>query len=129
MTKLRDLFEDINKEINPKERNDDEGEITNKVSYKGKQFKLKIDVNKNPTKKGIKIQFFPLTSPNKLDTNLSKSSQDDFAIGFQMFLNEKLKPLKLEVDRDPDVPDENIIGFTLRLEFIDRIIRDILKGN
>lgn len=127
--RLRDLFKEEEDNFIKKDKPKDTGEITNKVSFKGKNFKLKIDINKNPTKKGIKIQFFPIASPDKLDTNLTKSSQDDFAIGFQMYLNEKLKPLKLEVDRDPDVPDENIIGFTLRLEFIDRIIRDILKGN
>ena len=91
--KLRDLFREEEEVFDKKSPKEDTGEITNKVIYKGKSFKLKIDINKNPTKKGVKIQFFPISPSNKLDTELSKSQQDDFAIGLQMFLNEKLKPL------------------------------------
>lgn len=31
-----------------------------KVSLDGEQFNLKVDVNEDPTKKGIKVQFIPI---------------------------------------------------------------------
>jgi hypothetical protein len=71
-------------------------------------FKVHFDVNKNPTKKGIKIQFKPMQSLENVDKNeLMNRIQDE--------LNKKLDPYQLEIDYDQDVPDKSIIGFYVKL--------------
>ncbi len=46
-----------------------------KIKFAGHQFMLKVDVNEDPQKKGLKIQFIPTTFGQ-----LSKTEQNDIAI-------------------------------------------------
>ena len=46
-----------------------------KINFKGQQFVLKVDVNEDPNKKGIKVQFLPTSFGN-----LTRTEQDDIAI-------------------------------------------------
>ena len=98
----------------------------------GKPFKLILDVNKNPTKKGIKVQFVPLNaSPSgemDTDNSLSDTQQKDLQIKILNSLNDGLRPIGLEADIDPDVPYKNVIGYYIHLQYFDKIIRDALKG-
>jgi hypothetical protein len=86
--------------------------------FKGKSFKAKFDTNINPTKKGIKIQFLPLIDNNTRDTNLTKTQQDELANELQVLLNQRLSKYNMNIDRDLDVPDEDVIGFLLKLNTI-----------
>jgi hypothetical protein len=91
-------------------------EIT-KVNFKGHKFVLKIDVNEDPNKKGIKVQFLPTTFGG-----MSKQQQDDIAMDLAARLNQGLASLGLAVERDRELKDKTIIGFFIYIEYLDKII-------
>lgn len=83
--------------------------------------KLKVDVNKNDTKKGIKVQFI-LPDP---------ISGDDKAVltqKLQSKLNTGLAPFSLTANTDTDVPYDNIIGFLISIQDIRLLIKKALQG-
>jgi hypothetical protein len=83
--------------------------------------KLRLDVNPNPTKKGIKIQFI-------LPKGYSTNQKEDLTQKLKTKLNAGLAPHMLSVDVDLDVPYENVIGFLIRLSNIKMLIKSILEG-
>jgi len=96
-------------------------EVT-KVNFKGNKFVLKIDVNEDPNKKGIKVQFLPTTF-----SGMSKQQQDDIAIDLGAKLNQGLAPLGLTVERDRELKDKTIVGFFIYIEYLDKIIINALS--
>ena len=98
----------------------------------GKPFKLVLDVNKNPTKKGVKVQFVPLEIEADGDAgiknSLSDTQQNDLQIKILDRLNKGLRPMGLEADIDPDVPYSNVIGYYIHLQYFDKLIRNALKN-
>lgn len=94
-----------------------------KINFKGHQFVLKVDVNEDPNKKGIKVQFLPTSFGN-----LTRTEQDDIAISLGEKLNAGLKPYGLDVERDRELKDKTIIGFFIYIEYLDKIIRKALAG-
>jgi hypothetical protein len=120
----KDTLKGLIKELWDKSKLNEEGVQETKIMLGGKPYKLALDVNKNPTKKGIKVQFL------SLDGNPEPSStpQKDLQIEILNQLNKGLKKYGLEGDIDPDVPDKKIIGFYIRLQYFDKIIRNALRG-
>lgn len=98
-------------------------EITYNFPFKNKQFKIRFDVNANPTKKGIKIQFIP-------NENLTKNPNEARQIinDLQIYLNQKLGALGMAADFDPDVPYQNVIGFTVKLGSLSNTLIKALGG-
>ena len=96
-------------------------EVT-KVNFKGNKFVLKIDVNEDPNKKGIKVQFLPTTF-----SGMSKQQQDDIAMDLGAKLNQGLSPLGLTVERDRELKDKTILGFFIYIEYLDKIIINALN--
>src|SRR6056300_2065359 len=94
-----------------------------KINFKGQQFVLKVDVNEDPNKKGIKVQFLPTSFGN-----LTRTEQDDIAIALADKLNAGLKAYGLDVERDRNLKDKTIIGFFIYIEYLDKIIRKALAG-
>lgn len=85
------------------------------------QSKLKVSVNKNPTKEGIKVQFIlPQTVEGDTKTAMTQKLQNQLSQG--------LSAHNLTVSTDPDVPYDNIIGFTIPIQDIKLLIKNILKG-
>lgn len=95
-------------------------EVT-KVNFKGNRFVLKIDVNEDPNKKGIKVQFLPTTF-----AGMSKQQQDEIAMDLGAKLNQGLAPLGLAVERDRELKDKTILGFFIYIEYLDKIIINAL---
>ena len=63
------------------------------------EFTIRVDVNRNPTKKGIKIQLIP-----KGDTILVDPDEKiDVNEKVQRAMNQKLGKLDLQVSIDPDI--------------------------
>ncbi len=93
-----------------------------KIVVNGVSFKMKLDTNVNPSKKGIKIQFI-----KDGENSHSSSQQIDITTTLQNRLNDSLRTRGMEVDVDPDIPGDNIIGFTIRLDWFDKLIRNIFK--
>jgi len=95
-----------------------------KINFKGHQFVLKVDVNEDPNKKGIKVQFLPTSFGS-----LTKTEQDDIAISLSDKLSSGLEGYGMNVERDRNLKDKTIIGFFIYIEYLDKIIRKALSGN
>lgn len=93
-----------------------------KINFKGHQFVLKVDVNEDPQKKGIKVQFLPTTFGR-----LTRTEQDDIAIALGEKLEQGLSQYSMRIERDRNLKDKTIIGFFIYIEYIDRIIRLALR--
>lgn len=83
--------------------------------------KLKISVNKNPTKEGIKIQFV-------LPQQLEGDAKTTMTQKLQAKLNTGLNKFGLTSNIDTDVPYSNIIGFFITIQDIRIMIKKALKG-
>ena len=94
-----------------------------KINFKGHQFVLKVDVNEDPNKKGIKVQFLPTSFGS-----LTRTEQDDIAISLGDKLSSGLKEYGMDVERDRNLKDKSIIGFFIYIEYLDKIIRKALAG-
>jgi hypothetical protein len=83
--------------------------------------KLKVDINKNETKKGIKVQFI-------LPNNIVGDEKAALTQKLQSKLNSGLAKFNLTANIDTDVPYENIIGFLIRIQDIRLMIKNALQG-
>jgi hypothetical protein len=95
-----------------------------KVNFKGHKFLLKVDVNEDPQKKGIKVQFLPTTF-----AQIPPTEQNDIAISLGDKLDSGLRKYGMAVERDRQLKNKNVIGFFIYVEYLDKIIRAILRGN
>ena len=94
-----------------------------KINFKGHTFVLKVDVNEDPNKKGIKVQFVPTTFGQ-----LTPTEQNDIAIALGEKLDAGLSPMGIRIERDRNLKDKTIIGFFIYIEYMDKIIRKALSG-
>jgi hypothetical protein len=88
--------------------------------------KLKISVNKNPTKEGIKVQFvMPETIEGDSKANVTQKLQSK--------LNNGLGQYGLTINQDTDVPYSNVIGFLIPIAdiklFIKKTITESTSNN
>ena len=82
--------------------------------------KMVIDVNKNPTKKGIKVQFI-------VPEGTDEAKKEEINQKLKTKLNKGLADMGLSVDTDLDVPYQNVVGFLIRLESFKLFIKNILN--
>ena len=94
-----------------------------KINFKGHSFVLKVDVNEDPNKKGIKIQFLPTTFGT-----MTRTEQDDIAMSLGEKLEAGLEKYGMRVERDRNLKDKSIIGFFVYIEYLNRIIRQALAS-
>lgn len=94
-----------------------------KIKFAGHQFMLKVDVNEDPQKKGLKIQFIPTTFGQ-----MSSTEQNDIAIELEKRLEEGLSSYEMRVERDRNLKDKTILGFFVYIEYFDKIVRKALAG-
>ena len=94
-----------------------------KVNFAGHKFVLKVDVNEDPNKKGVKVQFVPTSFGQ-----LTPTEQNDIAIELQKRLEAGLKEYDLSVERDRNLKDKTVIGFFIYIEYFDKLIRKALAG-
>ena len=83
--------------------------------------KLKVDVNHNPTKKGIKVQF---VLPQAIEGDAKATATQKL----QSKLNAGLSQYNLTVSQDTDVPYSNVIGFLIPIADIKLFIKDAISG-
>ena len=91
-------------------------------------FTIKVAVNKNPTKEGIKIQLIP-----KGNTVLDEPDErNDVNEKVQSAMNAKLDKFGLQVNIDPDLgqatDNPNVLGYYIPLSQIKNLITKALKG-
>lgn len=84
------------------------------------QPKLKVFVNNNPTKEGIRIQFiFP--ENQELDKQILTPK-------LQKHINESFKNVGWMANIDNDVPYDNIIGFLITIDNIHSFVKNLLQN-
>ena len=83
--------------------------------------KLKVSVNKNPTKEGVKVQF---VMPNEIEGD----AKAEMAQKLQTKLNQGLSQYNLTVSQDTDVPYSNVIGFLIPIADIKLLIKNAITG-
>lgn len=83
--------------------------------------RFKVDINKNKTKKGIKIQF-------ALDKNISPDERDKIAQKLHSKLSSALEPLGLNINDDTDIQFSNVVGFLILLADIKLMIKNALNN-
>jgi hypothetical protein len=83
--------------------------------------KLRVDVNHNPTKKGIKVQFV-------LPQTLEGDAKAQATQKLQAKLNQGLEQYNLTVSQDTDVPYSNVIGFLIPIADIKLLIKNAIGG-
>lgn len=94
-----------------------------KVNFAGHSFLLKVDVNDDPQKKGIKVQFLPTQFGA-----ITPTEQNDIAIELEKRMEQGLDEYGMKVERDRNLKDKTIIGFFIYIEYIDKIVRQALSG-
>ena len=92
------------------------------VNFQGQKYILKVDVNEDPNKKGIKVQFLPTSYEG-----MSKQKQDELAMALENKLDQGLASMGMKVERDRQLKDKTIIGFFIYIEYVDKIIRQALS--
>jgi len=83
--------------------------------------KLRVSVNKNPTKEGIKVQFV-------LPQTLEGDAKAQATQKLQSKLNQGLEQYNLTVSQDTDVPYSNVIGFLIPIADIKLLIKNAIGG-
>lgn len=96
------------------------------VTVQGKKYVLTFDVNKNPTKRGIKVKFYPVDKLGKIIPNPTPEQLGDLQNDIATTLAPKFNEYKLEFDEDEDAPENNVAAFQIPLSsFISFVKRDI----
>jgi hypothetical protein len=83
--------------------------------------KLRVSVNKNPTKEGIKVQF---TLPQTIEGDEKAAATQKL----QAKLNQGLSQYNLTVSQDTDVPYSNVIGFLIPIADVKLLIKNAIGG-
>jgi hypothetical protein len=107
----------------------EEGELNYNANFGGEKFNVVVDVNKNPTKKGIKIKFYPTNEQGQIISNLT----DEELKSLQNSLATEISPLfskyGLELDRDTDAPQKDAINFQIPLDSVFSFIKNTVLGS
>jgi hypothetical protein len=97
-----------------------------KVKVQNKRYVLTFDVNKNPTKRGIKVKFFPVDKLGKIIPDPTPEQLGDLQNDIATTLAPKFNEFKLEFDEDEDAPEKNVAAFQIPLSsFISFVKNDI----
>ena len=83
--------------------------------------KLRVDVNKNPTKAGIKVQFV-------LPQTLEGDAKAQATQKLQTKLNQGLAQYDLTINQDTDIPYANVIGFLIPIADVKLLIKNAIGG-
>lgn len=135
--KLKDFYlnEDYTKDVNiddPSKLYDPVNENNDILKYNttidGRKYKVSFDVNKNPTKRGIKVKFFPLDETGNEIENPSPEQLAQLQNDVATRLAPKFNEFKLEFDEDQDAPEKNVAAFQIPLSsFVSFIANVVFK--
>ena len=102
------------------------GPVRYSTKFGGYEWSVKFDVNKNPTKVGVRMQFYPKDSSQLDGTRLNEVGNDLAA-----YLQRKFSKYDIIVDRDKDYEDKlTAIGFIIPLDSLSQyIMKNIIGGN
>jgi len=106
----------------------EEGELNYNATFNGEKFKVVVDVNKNPSKKGIKVKFYPVNEEGMVISNLTPEEIDTLQNSLATTISKKFIDFGLEFDRDTDAPDKQAANFQIPLDSVFTFIRDKVLG-
>jgi len=93
------------------------------ITVAGKKYKLRFDVNDNPTKLGVKMQFV-------LDQEFEDPrDKQALASEISIALQKRFGASNIVVDMDERNPYQNVIGFIVPLNSVAMLLIKALKGN
>ena len=92
------------------------------ITVAGKKYKLRFDVNENPTKKGVKMQF--IIDQEFEDPRDKQMLANEISVALQ----KKLGAAGVMVDYDDRNPYKNVIGFIVPLNSVTMLIIKSMKG-
>jgi len=138
--KLTDILEgDYSKDVNytddtamydplHEDGDDQEGTLKYTTTIDGRRYKVSFDVNKNPTKKGIKVKFFPLDDSGNEIPNPSPEQLAQLQNDVATKLAPKFNDFRLEFDEDEDAPEKNVAAFQVPLSsFVSFVANVVFK--
>ena len=138
--KLTDILEgDYSKDINytddtamydplHEDGDDQQGMLKYTTTIDGRRYKVSFDVNKNPTKKGIKVKFFPLDDSGTEIPNPSPEQLAQLQNDVATKLAPKFNDFRLEFDEDEDAPEKNVAAFQVPLSsFVSFVANVVFK--
>jgi hypothetical protein len=100
------------------------GPVRYSTKFGGVDWSVKFDVNKNPTKVGVKIQFIPKDS-----TQVDGTRLNDVGNQLATFLQKKFSQYDIVIDRDKDLKDKfTAIGFIVPLDSLSQWVMSDLIG-
>jgi len=107
---------------------DQEGTLKYTTTIDGRRYKVSFDVNKNPTKKGIKVKFFPLDNSGTEIENPSPEQLAQLQNDVATKLAPKFNDFRLEFDEDEDAPEKNVAAFQVPLSsFVSFVANVVFK--
>ncbi len=92
------------------------------ITVGGKKYLLQFDVNTNPTKKGIKLQF--VVDQEFQDPREKQALASEISVALQ----KRLGASGIMVDYDDRNPYKNVIGFIVPLASVSKLIIQAMKG-
>jgi len=138
--KLTDILEgDYSKDVNytddtsmydplHEDGDDQQGMLKYTTTIDGRKYKVSFDVNKNPTKKGIKVKFFPLDDNGTEIPNPSPEQLGQLQNDVATKLAPKFNDFRLEFDEDEDAPEKNVAAFQVPLSsFVSFVANVVFK--
>jgi hypothetical protein len=138
--KLTDILEgDYSKNVNytddtamydplHEDGDDQQGMLKYTTTIDGRRYKVSFDVNKNPTKKGIKVKFFPLDDSGTEIQNPSPEQLAQLQNDVATKLAPKFNDFRLEFDEDEDAPEKNVAAFQVPLSsFVSFVANVVFK--
>jgi hypothetical protein len=107
---------------------DQQGMLMYNTTIDGRRYKVSFDVNKNPTKKGIKVKFFPLDDSGTEIPNPSPEQLAQLQNDVATKLAPKFNDFRLEFDEDEDAPEKNVAAFQVPLSsFVSFVANVVFK--
>ena len=107
---------------------DQQGMLKYTTTIDGRRYKVSFDVNKNPTKKGIKVKFFPLDNSGTEIENPSPEQLAQLQNDVATKLAPKFNDFRLEFDEDEDAPEKNVAAFQVPLSsFVSFVANVVFK--
>jgi hypothetical protein len=105
-----------------------QGTLEYRTTIDGRKYKVRFGVNKNPTKVGIKVKFFPLDEQEKEIPNPSEEQIAKLQNDVATRLAPKFNDFKLEFDEDEDAPERNVVAFQIPLSsFVSFVANVVFK--
>jgi len=101
------------------------GPVRYSTTFGGYDWSVKFDVNKNPTKVGVKIQFIPKDGSQLDGTRLNEVGNELAA-----YLQRKFSEYDIIIDRDKDFKDKySAIGFIVPLDSLSQWLMKNVIGS